>query len=81
MGCQVWRQGDERHFFQVNQALHGVSWDGQDDHMCSAVAGQYQLVSDLTHTLCTLDDAYITIGFAPRNAETVMDIVNFMPLH
>jgi hypothetical protein len=76
VGCQVWRQGDERHFLQGNQALHGVSWGGQDDHMCSAVAGQDHLVFDLTYALY-LEDAYITIRLAPRNAENVMDIVNF----
>lgn len=45
MGCQVWRQGDER---QENYALHGVLWGGLENHMCSAVAGQGHLVFDLT---------------------------------
>jgi hypothetical protein len=49
VGCQVWRQGDERHFLQENYALHGVLWGGQENHMCSAVAGQDHLVFDLTY--------------------------------
>jgi hypothetical protein len=48
--------------------------------MCSVVADQDHLVL-IRHTLCTLEDAYITIRFAPCNAENVMDIVNIMLLH
>jgi hypothetical protein len=44
VGCQVWRQEDERHFF--TRGL-GIAWrlrGIQADHICSAVAGQYHLV-------------------------------------
>lgn len=59
--------------------MQGVSWGGQDDHMCSAV--QVKIISYLIwRRLCTLEDAYITIRLAPRHAENVMDIVNFMLL-